>query len=270
MNATGVPSLPAIDVHAHVGRYVDDRPLVATFMTGDGARVASLAARANTEITVVSSLRALMPPEGYDVLAGNEEALGEVEAQPSLRLWAVLEPRRQESFAQVEALLGHPRCAGIKIHPELHGYSITEHGRDVFAFAARHAAPVITHSGEPGCMPEDFVPFADAHPEVPIILAHLGHAASGALDLQVRAIQASRHRNLYTDTSSSMSVVPGLIEWAVAQVGAERILYGTDSPLYFAPMQRARIDNAEMPEAAKRLILRDNALRVLGIDKAPG
>jgi uncharacterized protein len=46
-------------------------------------------------------------------------------------------------------------------------------------------------------------------------------------------------------------------------VGADHILYGTDSPLYFAPMQRARIEHAEMPDEAKRSILRDNAIRVL-------
>ena len=82
---------------------------------------------------------------------------------------------------------------------------------------------------------------------------------------QVRAVQRSRHGNVYADTSSSRSIVPGLIEWAVREVGAERILYGTDSPLYFAPMQRARIDQAEMPDEAKRVILRGNAERLLGL-----
>ena len=40
-----------------------------------------------------------------------------------------------------------------------------------------------------------------------------------------------------------------LIEWAVEQVGAERLLFGTDSPLYFAASQKARIECAEMDEA---------------------
>ena len=52
------------------------------------------------------------------------------------------------------------------------------------------------------------------------------------------------------------------IEWGVKEIGAERLLYGTDSPLYFAPMQRARIDNAEISDTEKKLILRENALKL--------
>ncbi len=55
-----------------------------------------------------------------------------------------------------------------------------------------------------------------------------------------------------------------LIEWAVEQVGAERLLFGTDSPLYFTASQKARIECAEMDEAARRAILYDNAARLLG------
>ncbi|MFH1268112.1 MAG: amidohydrolase family protein, partial [Planctomycetota bacterium] len=106
-------------------------------------------------------------------------------------------------------------------------------------------------------------------PEVTLILAHLGNggAAAGPMDLQVRAIQAARHDNVVTDTSSARSLTSGLIEWAVQEVGAERILYGTDTPLYFAPSQRARIDRAELTDREKRMILRDNAERLLPIPR---
>jgi len=45
-----------------------------------------------------------------------------------------------------------------------------------------------------------------------------------------------------------MALTSNLIEWAVSEVGAQHILYGTDSPLYFAPMQRARVDNADISD----------------------
>ena len=79
---------------------------------------------------------------------------------------------------------------------------------------------------------------------------------------QVRAIQAGRHANIYTDTSSAQSLMPNLIEWAVREIGAERILFGTDSPVYFSPMQRARIEYAGIALEARRLILSGNAERL--------
>jgi predicted TIM-barrel fold metal-dependent hydrolase len=43
-------------------------------------------------------------------------------------------------------------------------------------------------------------------------------------------------------------------------------LFGTDTPLYFTAMQRIRIDCAEISDSDKRLILRENALKLLELD----
>jgi len=69
---------------------------------------------------------------------------------------------------------------------------------------------------------------------------------------------------MYADTSSARSIMPNLIEWAVKEVGAERVLFGTDTPLYSTAMQRARINHADLSDADKRLILRDNAVKLFG------
>jgi predicted TIM-barrel fold metal-dependent hydrolase len=49
----------------------------------------------------------------------------------------------------------------------------------------------------------------------------------------------------------------------VREVGAERLLFGSDTPLYHVAMQRVRIDQAEIPLATKRLILRENVVNFL-------
>jgi hypothetical protein len=54
---------------------------------------------------------------------------------------------------------------------------------------------------------------------------------------------------------------------AVREVGAERLLFGSDTPLYHVAMQRARIQAAEIPEAAKVLILRDNAWKFFNLSR---
>ncbi|MCM8789379.1 MAG: amidohydrolase family protein, partial [Candidatus Omnitrophica bacterium] len=118
--------------------------------------------------------------------------------------------------------------------------------------------------GQKGCMPDDFVRFANNFPEVRIIISHLGCSDTTVLTLQMDAIAKSRNNNLFTDTSSFRSIFPGFIEVAVKNIGADRIMYGTDTPLYFAPCQRARIDFADIPDSDKLLILRENAFKVFG------
>ena len=53
---------------------------------------------------------------------------------------------------------------------------------------------------------------------------------------------------------------------AVERIGSDRILFGTDTPLYWAGAQKGRIETAEIDEAAKRAILYGNAARLLGIE----
>lgn len=261
---TSIRSLQAIDVHSHLGVYDCGIDMHRRFMSGDAATLLRLASMACTEITVTSSLKAIFPEGDGDAVAGNEEVLQAVKDNEGLRFWVVLDPRRQESFVQSELLLINPQCVGIKVHPEMHRYPIVEYGQAIFEFAAKHRAVVQTHSGQERSMPLDLLPFADTFPEVMLILSHLGFGWDQDFTHQVRAIQRSRHGNIYADTSSSKSLTPNLIEWAVGEVGADKILYGTDSPLYFAPMMRARIDAADLRDAEKSLILRENAKRLLG------
>lgn len=259
----------AIDVHGHFGEYVyqqGDNLERDRFCSGGVDVVLARAKKANAAITVVSPLQALMPRFHGDPVAANEDAFRIVAETPGLRQWVVVDPRKPETYAQAERMLALPHCVGIKVHPEEHGYPIAEQGRGIFEFAAANRLVVQIHSGEQNSMPEDIVPFANEFPEARVILAHLGCGWDGDLTHQVRAICESRHGNVFTDTSSTMSITSRLLEWAIAEVGAERILYGTDTPLYFAPMQRARIDHADAGAAEKRMILRENAVRLFGFD----
>ena len=56
--------------------------------------------------------------------------------------------------------------------------------------------------------------------------------------------------------------------YAVEEVGSDRILFGTDTPLYFSPMQRARIDYAQISDADRANILRNTAASILNLEPA--
>ena len=267
---SGCRSCAAVDVHAHIGDYRSGgNDLMDRFCTAGPEMLVERARGTGIGLTFVSALGALMLDEGSDGYAGNLEAVRAAEAFPDdLRFWAVLNPERPRTVDQARELLSHPGCVGIKIHPVQHSYEIRERGDGIFEFAAEHSAIVQSHSGEPGSWPMDFVPFADRYPTVQLILSHLGCGADGKLDHQVRAVKAAKHRNIWTDTSSQTSILPGLIEWAVQEIGSDRVLFGTDSPCYFSAAQHARITHAEIDDGAKQAILRGNATRLFGLSEA--
>lgn len=269
-----IRDLPAIDVHAHYGDYTSDAdPHAAWCMTGDAALVAQRARVARTQWTVVSALKGLFPRGRADACEGNDEAARVVPQTPGLLFYAIVNPLQPASYDQARRLyLENPHCVGLKFHPEEHRYPIVHWGRDLFAFANElgetrppgEGCVIKVHSGEQLSHPDDYIPFADANPRVRVILAHIGCGYNGRRDLQAIAVKKSKLGNVYTDTSSMMSILPRNIEWTVKEVGAERVLFGTDTPLYFAAMQRARIDHAELDDAQKKLILRENAVRIFG------
>jgi len=97
-------------------------------------------------------------------------------------------------------------------------------------------------------------PIADRYPDVTFIMAHLGSKA------YVDAVAQAKHKNVYTDTSGIASSNNLIIEYAHHQIGADRILFGTDT--YSAAFQRGRIEFALIPQGDKYRILRGNAYRL--------
>jgi len=257
--------ISAIDVHGHYGIYDRGENLLAKqFMSASLTEVADRATQGQIGLTLVSPLKSLLPRGQADVVAGNAEAAEQVAREPRTRQYVVIDPRVPATFGQADQMLATPHCVGIKIHPEEHLYPVAQWGRKVFEFAARHRAVILAHTSEANSLCADMIGWADEFPEIRLILAHIGHGGDGDFSHQVRGIQASLRGNVFADTSSARSITPRLIEWAVQEVGPERVLFGTDTPLYHSGMHRARIELAELPPAHRRLILRDNALRVFG------
>jgi len=164
--------------------------------------------------------------------------------------WVVIDPRQEETYTQARQLLAHPKVLGIKIHPDYHGYQITEHGDALFSFANAHHAVVLMHPQHLPLMPA----MADRYPDMKLIIAHL------ASKEHVDAIRDARHGNIYTDTSGSASVRNNVVEYAVEQVGSEKILFGTDT--YSFPFQFGRIALSGLSAKDKENILWKNALRL--------
>ena len=165
--------------------------------------------------------------------------------------WVVVDPRNEETFLQAERMLRHKKCVGIKLHPQYHNYSLEEYADKIFSFAASFKAIVLIH---PERDLSKMIPIVNRYPDVTFIIAHLGSAG------HVDVVAAAKYNNVYVDTSGGASTANLIIEYAHNRIGADRILFGTDT--YAAGFQRGRIEFALIPKEDKRKVLFENAAKL--------
>lgn len=164
--------------------------------------------------------------------------------------WVVIDPRQKQTYRQAEKMLSHPKVLGIKIHPVYHGYNILDYAGELFGFANKHKAVVLMHPQHISQMSS----LADGYPDMKLIIAHLSSIE------HVDAIANARHGNIYTDTSGSASCCNNIVEYAVKQIGSEKILFGTDT--YAFAFQFGRIALSTLSFEEKENILWKNATRL--------
>lgn len=139
-------------------------------------------------------------------------------------------------------------------------------GPEFDAIAARAGelkAPVIQHTwlkvsgnGLGESSPQDLAELAGRHPKTTFVCVHTG----GDWPLGLRAIRGVP--NVLAETAGS-NPTTGFVEMAVRELGAERVVYGSDVPGRGFASQLAKVQGADVPDAAKRLILGENLRRIL-------
>lgn len=137
--------------------------------------------------------------------------------------------------------------------------------------AAEQKAVIYQHTwlkvggNQPGeSSPADMVELARRHPDVRLMCGHAG----GDWERGIRMIRSTPNVLLEIAGSDPTS---GFVEMAVRELGADRIVFGSDVSGRSFGSQLAKVAGAAIPEAAKRLILRENLRGLLGpILKAKG
>ena len=110
---------------------------------------------------------------------------------------------------------------------------------------------------EPGeSTPFDVVELAQRHPKLQIVCAHTG----GNWELAIRAIRDTK--NVYAGIAGS-DPTSGFVEMAVRELGAERVIFGSDVGGRSFASQIAKVEGANISESDKKLILGGNLRRLL-------
>jgi predicted TIM-barrel fold metal-dependent hydrolase len=118
--------------------------------------------------------------------------------------------------------------------------------------------PILAHTTPAEC---DYL--MERVPQCRLVMAHMGGHPYAFGDWHRAVAVAKKHPNLLLDTASSQ-IDNGMLEHAVAEIGPERILYGSDMPLLDPHTQKAKVTGAQISDEARRLILGGNVERILG------
>ncbi|MGI8486173.1 MAG: amidohydrolase family protein [Thermomicrobiales bacterium] len=111
--------------------------------------------------------------------------------------------------------------------------------------------------------PAEIATLARRHPDVPLIMAHLGGVGwRGVLDVK-------NCPNVLIDTSGAQPQAE-LVEFAIEQLDAERVIFGSDWPIRDLAVQRARIDGALVAVKARDAMLGGTMARLLKATEGSG
>jgi predicted TIM-barrel fold metal-dependent hydrolase len=129
--------------------------------------------------------------------------------------------------------------------------------------AASMQVPILQHTwlktggNEPGeSTPYDVVALARRHPEVQFVCVHTG----GDWERGIRIIRDTKNVSAEIAGSNPTS---GFVEMAVRELGAERVIYGSDVGGRSFASQLGKVLGAEIPALSKELILSGNLRRLL-------
>ncbi|MBI3948287.1 MAG: amidohydrolase [Armatimonadetes bacterium] len=241
-----------IDAHAHICLGWEELGI-----PGHAERALELMDRHGIGIACVSNSRALR----HDYVRGNDLVADALRRWPDrFRGYAAVNPLRpEEAIAEVRRRLDEPGFIGMKLHVSHHqiAYDDPRH-LTLLERAAEWQIPVLLHVfGDTASLGRA----ADEVPEAVLIAGHMGgYRWDQVLDV------AARHPNIHLETCGSCTEA-GRLEAAVATVGAERVLFGTDLPLLDPSSWLAIIqEEAALTDKQREAILGRNMARLAALE----
>ena len=216
-------------------------------------------AQAGIDHSIVQSV-ATTPKQVQSI---NEFIAATVAASPEkLTGLGTLHPNSENLRGDVEhlAALG---LKGVKLHPDIQNFKVDDYRcLKIYELCEEFGLPILMHTGDKrydNSNPNRLIPILEIYDKLVIIGAHFGgwsiweEASHVLCDIP----------NLYVDCSSSMPWISdektvGIIR----RYGAERVLFGTDFPMWSPVVELDRFMNLPLTDDEKRIILGENVRKV--------
>jgi hypothetical protein len=225
-----------IDIHAHIGSYQGYDLRTETLMSN--------IERYGIRLALISNIDGAELPgttQNLDETTANRITAETVRRYPDKLRGLVWTRPEDGSPEQVEPFLRdslttsvNPRVfVGMKIHPEMNHFPADDPRVDGYLrLCEKYQIPAVFHCDRAGsnAAPEKIYAAARRHPNVPIVLYHMGF--KGPHDAAIAAVKEAMTKGdaqLYLETSQAD---PQAVLHAVKALGSERVLFGTDATYY--------------------------------------
>lgn len=168
----------------------------------------------------------------------------------------------RDSLDELNRCVADGPMVGIKLWVAAHADApeldaIVERAIELKAVVFQHTWIKITGNLPGESTPMQLGTLAARHPEARFICGHAG----GDWEQGIRAVRG--HLNISVDLGGG-DPVAGITEMAVRELGAERILFGSDAPGRGFASQLAKVYGADVPQDAKQRIFGGNLKTLLG------
>ncbi len=191
----------------------------------------------------------------------NEFVAGEVKKQSVCYGFGTVHAG-MEGLVEEAAFISDIGLRGIKLHPDVQGFAIDDKRLFPLYDYLQDGMPVLFHCGDPRhdfSHPRRLRRVLELFPRLRVIAAHLG-----GWSLFEEAYACLRDADCFLDLSSCFRYLsPEEMRRYISGYGAERILFGTDFPLWEPKEEVAAFYRLNLPSAALEQIAYQNALRIL-------
>jgi len=208
----------------------------------------------------------------------NEEIADAAAANPDVLIpFASVDPARTDAVERARRLIEEHGVKGFKFHPNLQEFFPNDHSAyPLYELISAAGLPALFHSGHSGigtglpgggglrlkysnpmCLDDVAADF----PDLQIVLAH------PSFPWQDEAISICLHKdNVWIDLSgwSPKYFPPQLVQYANTQL-KNKVLFGSDFPLITPERWLADFEQAPFKDEVRPLVLKENAVRLLGL-----
>ena len=154
---------------------------------------------------------------------------------------------------------------GVKLHPDIQQFKIDEPRMHRIYELCENRLTILMHTGDHRfdfSNPNRMMPILEKYPTLTVIGAHFG----GWSVWDEATEKLSKFKNFLVDCSSSLyAFTPEKARELIMAYGTERVLFGTDYPMWEIDTEIERFMKIDLTEEQREDILYNNASRLFGI-----